>query len=60
MPPAAGGEVAGARSRTTWFIVVPATAPSAVATAGVAELRICVQFWPPSVDWTTPLALMPA
>jgi hypothetical protein len=60
IPPAAGGEVAGARSSTTWFIVVPATAPRAVATAPVVELRICVQFWPPSVDWITPLPLMPA
>src|SRR3954469_15085231 len=60
MPPAAGGDVGGARSSTTWFIVVPATAPSAADTAGVAELRICVQVWPPSVERTTPCPLIPA
>jgi hypothetical protein len=53
MPPAAGGEVGGARSSPTWLIRVPATAASAVATAGVAEVRIWVQVWPPSVEVIT-------
>ena len=34
--------------------------PIAAATAGVAALRICVQFWPPSVERNTPRPLMPA
>src|SRR5690348_5522513 len=60
IPRAAGGDVGGARSSTTWFMVVPAVTASAAATAGVVALKILVQFRPPSVERITPLPLTPA
>src|SRR5215210_2847815 len=58
MPPAAGGEVGGARATMTWPITTPP--PSTAAMAGVAEFRTGAHVAPPSVDWLTPCPLRPA
>ena len=60
MPPGAAGDVGGARSTTTSFIVVPATVASAVCTAVVVELKIGVKVWPPLVERNSPCPLSAA
>src|ERR1700694_4672298 len=65
MPPAAGGGVGGANA-TMNFPTLRAGPPSipaelsSFATAGVAPLRIDVQFWPPSFDRKMPPLVTPA